>query len=93
VVERGPEKAGVGGSIPSLATISFDNLTGAMNELFSLPERLANCVASSGNVLSSEFGVACGHLDIRVAEDLRRLFQGTLPVIDGIKETAARAAR
>ena len=26
MVERGPEKAGVGGSIPSLATISFNNL-------------------------------------------------------------------
>jgi hypothetical protein len=26
LVERGPEKAGVGGSIPSLATISFNNL-------------------------------------------------------------------
>jgi hypothetical protein len=26
LVERGPEKAGVGGSIPSLATILFNNL-------------------------------------------------------------------
>jgi hypothetical protein len=26
LVERGPEKAGVGGSIPSLATISFNKL-------------------------------------------------------------------
>jgi hypothetical protein len=26
LVERGPEKAGVGGSIPSLATINFNNL-------------------------------------------------------------------
>ena len=26
MVERGPEKAGVGGSIPSLATIPFNNL-------------------------------------------------------------------
>jgi hypothetical protein len=26
VVERSPEKAGVGGSTPSLATISFSNL-------------------------------------------------------------------
>jgi hypothetical protein len=25
LVERGPEKAGVGGSIPSLATINFNN--------------------------------------------------------------------
>jgi hypothetical protein len=27
VVERSPEKAGVGGSTPSLATIPFNNLT------------------------------------------------------------------
>jgi hypothetical protein len=27
LVERGPEKAGVGGSIPSLATNIFNNLT------------------------------------------------------------------
>ena len=26
-IERSPEKAGVGGSIPSLATIPFNNLT------------------------------------------------------------------
>ena len=26
MVERGPEKAGVGGSIPSLATTTFNNL-------------------------------------------------------------------
>ena len=30
LVERGPEKAGVGGSIPSLATISFNNLQTAI---------------------------------------------------------------
>jgi hypothetical protein len=29
VLERGPEKAGVGGSIPSLATIIFSNLHNA----------------------------------------------------------------
>jgi hypothetical protein len=29
LVERGPEKAGVGGSIPSLATILFNNLATA----------------------------------------------------------------
>ena len=29
-VERGPEKAGVGGSIPSLATILFNNLQTAI---------------------------------------------------------------
>ena len=31
LVERGPEKAGVGGSIPSLATIIFNNLAIAKN--------------------------------------------------------------
>jgi hypothetical protein len=31
LVERGPEKAGVGGSIPSLATILFNNLAIAKN--------------------------------------------------------------
>jgi hypothetical protein len=30
LVERGPEKAGVGGSIPSLATIFFNNLQTAI---------------------------------------------------------------
>jgi hypothetical protein len=38
LVERGPEKAGVGGSIPSLATISFNNLAiGKKCESFSSP--------------------------------------------------------
>ena len=31
MVERGPEKAGVGGSIPSLATNTFNNLAIAKN--------------------------------------------------------------
>ena len=31
LVERGPEKAGVGGSIPSLATNNFNNLQIAKN--------------------------------------------------------------
>ena len=31
LVERGPEKAGVGGSIPSLATNTFNNLAIAKN--------------------------------------------------------------
>jgi hypothetical protein len=31
LVERGPEKAGVGGSIPSLATNTFNNLQIAKN--------------------------------------------------------------
>jgi hypothetical protein len=33
LVERGPEKAGVGGSIPSLATILFDNLASLKNRV------------------------------------------------------------
>jgi hypothetical protein len=33
VVERGPEKAGVGGSIPSLATIFLSNLEKFENQL------------------------------------------------------------
>jgi hypothetical protein len=33
LVERGPEKAGVGGSIPSLATIPFNNLASLKNRV------------------------------------------------------------
>jgi len=33
LVERGPEKAGVGGSIPSLATINFNNLASLKNRV------------------------------------------------------------
>jgi hypothetical protein len=33
LVERGPEKAGVGGSIPSLATILFKNLASLKNRV------------------------------------------------------------
>ena len=40
LVERGPEKAGVGGSIPSLATISFNNLASLKTRL-----RIARTVA------------------------------------------------
>ena len=32
MVERGPEKAGVGGSIPSLATIKITNLQGVKHK-------------------------------------------------------------
>jgi hypothetical protein len=42
LVERGPEKAGVGGSIPSLATIPFNNLAIAKNIQFSTLEQYAN---------------------------------------------------
>jgi hypothetical protein len=42
LVERGPEKAGVGGSIPSLATNTFNNLAIAKNIQFSSREQYAN---------------------------------------------------
>ncbi len=48
VVERGPEKAGVGGSIPSLATIYLlinHRLTGGTNGLYQL------CTATRVNLL------------------------------------------
>ena len=42
LVERGPEKAGVGGSIPSLATINFTNLQIPKNIQKSSREQYAN---------------------------------------------------
>jgi hypothetical protein len=39
VVERGPEKAGVGGSIPSLATILFNDLAKAARKRHPLSTR------------------------------------------------------
>ncbi len=42
LVERGPEKAGVGGSIPSLATNTFNNLQIAKNIQKSSREQYAN---------------------------------------------------
>ena len=42
LVERGPEKAGVGGSIPSLATNNFNNLQIAKNIQKSSREQYAN---------------------------------------------------
>jgi hypothetical protein len=42
LVERGPEKAGVGGSIPSLATNTFNNLAIAKNIQNSSREQYAN---------------------------------------------------
>jgi hypothetical protein len=41
LVERGPEKAGVGGSIPSLATNNFNNLQIAKNIQISSREQYA----------------------------------------------------
>jgi hypothetical protein len=46
LVERGPEKAGVGGSIPSLATILFNNLAIAKNAGDSSREELRNQIAA-----------------------------------------------
>ena len=43
LVERGPEKAGVGGSIPSLATNNFNNLAKAKNH-----ERFSRAQYASG---------------------------------------------
>jgi hypothetical protein len=42
LVERGPEKAGVGGSIPSLATNNLNNLQIAKNIEKSAREQYAN---------------------------------------------------
>jgi hypothetical protein len=42
LVERGPEKAGVGGSIPSLATNNFNNLAIAKNMQICSREQYAN---------------------------------------------------
>ncbi len=44
LVERSPEKAGVGGSIPSLATIILNNLAVARNTGFQSREQYANIV-------------------------------------------------
>ena len=58
LVERGPEKAGVGGSIPSLATINFNNLaiakksvkiSRAYNARTSIPSHFTFGAARSNN--------------------------------------------
>ena len=51
LVERGPEKAGVGGSIPSLATNNFNNLQIAKNIQFFqvLADVLIKCRCDLGN--------------------------------------------
>ena len=49
VVERGPEKAGVGGSIPSLATTSFNNLAATRVRL----RWKAGNSKASGNLLTA----------------------------------------
>ena len=62
LVERGPEKAGVGGSIPSLATISF-------NDLASLKTRLRISRVQYAYIYFSifTFGVARS-IDFRVSQ-------------------------
>jgi hypothetical protein len=49
VVERGPEKAGVGGSIPSLATTLLNNLSGSKSKSFTRhPPAKFHCTTSVG---------------------------------------------
>jgi hypothetical protein len=71
LVERGPEKAGVGGSIPSLATNNFNNLAIAKNIQISSREQYANihqptfaAFAHCGSrIFQSSRAVACGHFN------------------------------
>jgi hypothetical protein len=71
LVERGPEKAGVGGSIPSLATNNFNNLQIAKNIQISTREQYANihqptfaAFAHCGSrIFQSSRAVACGHFN------------------------------
>jgi hypothetical protein len=55
LVERGPEKAGVGGSIPSLATNNFNNLAIAKNIQISSRVQYANIGLSYGLFLADRF--------------------------------------
>jgi hypothetical protein len=55
LVERGPEKAGVGGSIPSLATNNFNNLQIAKNIQKSSREQYANIGLPYGLFLADRF--------------------------------------
>jgi hypothetical protein len=54
LVERGPEKAGVGGSIPSLATNTFNNLATAKNIQKSARVQYANVHQPTLAVVSSK---------------------------------------
>ena len=55
LVERGPEKAGVGGSIPSLATNNFNNLQIAKNIQISSREQYAYIGLPYGLFLADRF--------------------------------------
>jgi hypothetical protein len=70
VVERSPEKAGVGGSTPSLATISFNRLQAAGNVRFQWREPYANMPsacpdASQIGGCSSNFQISRAVLPVR----------------------------
>ncbi len=93
MVERGPEKAGVGGSIPSLAHHLFNNLAAkpkyyvlavrtmrehrAFVRRFQQFPHLTRRVAGSGDMLPPQLRVAFGHLDVRVTKYLGQLVQIT----------------
>jgi hypothetical protein len=70
VVERGPEKAGVGGSIPSLATIRINNL-----QVFnlSLPFRRLSRFLAKYPVLNDMVLFGCGRVLVvrRLADEKR----------------------
>ena len=69
LVERGPEKAGVGGSIPSLATILFNNLA-------SLKKRVK--ISRANNTRTSNFS----HFTFGVAQIIEPSINH-VPVLDG----------
>jgi hypothetical protein len=89
LVERGPEKAGVGGSIPSLATNNFNNLAIAKKDskilartirVHRLPKLASEVgftlplgVVDSGNLFSRQPDIALHQLDTRVAQALCEL--------------------
>ncbi len=58
LVERGPEKAGVGGSIPSLATNTFNNLQIAKNIQKSSREQCAYIGLPYGLFLADRFNLS-----------------------------------
>ena len=63
MVERGPEKAGVGGSIPSLATIIFNNLTRLKKRLkISRAYNTRTLVTSDSTFGAARSNFSCGSL-------------------------------
>jgi hypothetical protein len=65
LVERGPEKAGVGGSIPSLATIPFNNLASLENRVKTSRAHntrtsiTSNFTFGAAHPITSEFHAPC----------------------------------